>query len=1129
MAALSRELRRQLEATIIQARRMAEEGACKALEQLAVHHYEPYSIMTREQRTLRKRLRAHGRQLGDKLDERRDTQTLDGLTQECAYEHWHRMLFARFLAESQLLIEPESGIAISLDECRELARERTTDWLQLASHFAVRMLPQIFRTDDPVLELSLPPETRQELEGLLKSLPSEVFLADDALGWVYQFWQAERKVRVNKLAKKIGADDLAAVTQLFTEDYMVLFLLHNTLGAWWAGKVLSAKPAIALTVNGEEDLRAACSVGSYKCTYLRFTREGDQGPWRPANGILESWPRVARDLKVLDPCEGSGHFLVSALPILVAIRMEEEGLSREYAVDAVLRDNLFGLELDNRCTQIAAFNLALAAWRMVGYRPLPALNIACSGLGINAREEDWVKLAREDDRVRETMRRLYRLFQQAPALGSLIDPRRVGGTLFVAEFEKVRPLLEKALADEQEDETSNELAVTAQGLLQAARILAGEFTLVATNVPYLSMRRQAPELRKLIANMYAQGKACLSTAFLQRLLQACRLGGFVALVTPQHWLFQPSYKTLRTNLLAQNQWGFVANLGAGAFETISGEVVNVSLIGIQRSPRLNRPFMLIDASHEEMPAEKADGLRTKPLSHLRQERQLANPEARVMSQAAGAGARLDSYAEAPQGVITGDLDHWQRCFWELPLLSPPWVPFLSTTSVSAAYTAREHVVDWSGADRDFIRPRHGNRAMGRRGVAVSQMSDLAVTLYTGEAYDGNVAPIVPLDQTLVAALWAFVNSEEYRPALRALDRAGKLTNGSLLKVSFDEARWRRLAAEKYGNGLPSPSTLDPTQWLFDGRPKDSYQPLLVGVARLFGYRWPRQSGSTFIDCQALGPDGLEKHVDGEGIASLSPAKGKLGAAERLRSLLAASLQDTWSGAKQAELLSQVGYEGETLEDWLRDGFFERHCELFHQRPFIWHVWDGLRTGFHALVNYHKLAAPGGEGRRTLEKLTYAYLGDWIRQQRDAQERGLEGADARVAAAEHLKSELEKILRGEPPYDIFVRWKPLHEQPIGWEPDLNDGVRMNIRPFMTATTLNGRGKSACILRVSPKIKWDKDRGKEPHRPKDQFPWFWSWDESDKPDFSGGKEFDGNRWNDLHYTLDRKHKARQRAGA
>jgi hypothetical protein len=216
----------------------------------------------------------------------------------------------------------------------------------------------------------------------------------------------------------------------------------------------------------------------------------------------------------------------------------------------------------------------------------------------------------------------------------------------------------------------------------------------------------------------------------------------------------------------------------------------------------------------------------------------------------------------------------------------------------------------------------------------------------------------------------------------------------------------------------------------------------------------------------------------------------------------------------------------SLEAWLRDEFFAQHCALFHQRPFVWHIWDGASNGFSALVSYHKLAAPNGEGRRTLEKLIYSYLGDWIERQRDEQKREVAGADARLAAAEHLKRELEKILASEPPCDLFVRWKPLHEQPIGWEPDLDDGVRINIRPFMTARPLDARARSACILRTTPNIRWDKDRGNEPSRPRDDFPWFWSWDESDRPDFAGGERFDGKRRNGLHYTTAAKRAARER---
>jgi hypothetical protein len=178
------------------------------------------------------------------------------------------------------------------------------------------------------------------------------------------------------------------------------------------------------------------------------------------------------------------------------------------------------------------------------------------------------------------------------------------------------------------------------------------------------------------------------------------------------------------------------------------------------------------------------------------------------------------------------------------------------------------------------------------------------------------------------------------------------------------------------------------------------------------------------------------------------------------------------------------------------------------------------------VNYHKLAGPNGEGRRTLEKLIYTYLGEWIDRRRADQNRGAEGADVRVAAAEQLKKQLEKILEGEPPFDIFVRWKPLHEQPPGWEPDINDGVRTNIRPFMTAKPLNFRSANACILRVTPRVNWKKDRGKEPQRLKEDFPWFCNWD-GKTDDFTGvGSEPDGNRWNDVHYSRKKKQEARER---
>ncbi|MEW5880427.1 MAG: N-6 DNA methylase [Pseudomonadota bacterium] len=1150
MPTLSRDLRRQLENTVRQARRTAEAGARKAIEQLAVHHHEPWPSMTPAQRELRNRLRAHGRQLGDRRDSRRGVQGIERLATECAYEHWHRMLFARYLAECDLLIEPQSGVAISLAECEELARAEGRDWLELAADYAQRMLPQIFRSGDPVLEVPLPPETRSALEDLMKALPGDVFVADDSLGWVYQYWQADRKEEVNRSEKKIGADELPAVTQLFTEDYMVLFLLHNTLGAWWAGKVLAANPRLAESAASEDELRAACAVGDVEWSYLRFVREEGK-PWRPAAGTFDGWPKAARDIRLLDPCMGSGHFLVFALPMLAALRAAEERLSAEAAIEAVLRDNLFGLEIDPRCTQIAAFNLALAAWRRIGYRQLPALHLACSGLALGVSKTEWLKLAEraaqalpvtsksdrlgtEDNRFSDAMKRgferLYDLFARAPWLGSLIDPRAAGGDLVEHGFDDLEPLLAQVMGKAETAELA-EMAVAAQGLAKAAEILAGRFTLVATNVPYLGRGKQDEVLKTYCERHHPDAKADLATCFVERCLAFCAESGSAALVTPQNWLFLGTYKKLRKHLLEEARWEVVARLGPRAFETISGEVVNVALLALsRRRAGEGHRFAGWDARAAATPGEKDAALLSDAVRVVGQAAQLGNPGHGIDFEQAGSRSRLGDFADSWQGLVTGDTQRFTVRFWEVQGLQQVWSWFVSAPAETRDFVGRSLLVRWEQARGALHNDSNAHNfpplsVLGVEGVLVSQIRNVKATRYLGEIFSDLSVPIIPRKPQHLPAIWAFCSALEFTDLVRTQTQSLQMRVGYFLGAPFDLAHWQKVAAEKYPNGLPKPHSDDPTQWLFNGHPKGSDAPLQVAVARLAGYRWPRQTGSSFPDCPALGPDGLERHADRDGIVALNPVKGERPAAARLLSLLADAFGAEWSAAKLDSLLAQVGFAGRTLEDWLRDGFFEQHCALFHQRPFVWHIWDGRRDGFHALVNYHRLAAPNGEGRRTLEKLLYSYLGDWIERQRADQKAGVEGADARVASAEHLKTELTKVLEGEPPYDLFVRWKPLHQQPIGWEPDIDDGVRINIRPFMTAKPLGARARGACILRTTPKIKWDKDRGKEPERLREDFPWFWGWD-GRTTDFAGGRTFDGNRWNDLHYTRTFKQAARER---
>jgi hypothetical protein len=246
-------------------------------------------------------------------------------------------------------------------------------------------------------------------------------------------------------------------------------------------------------------------------------------------------------------------------------------------------------------------------------------------------------------------------------------------------------------------------------------------------------------------------------------------------------------------------------------------------------------------------------------------------------------------------------------------------------------------------------------------------------------------------------------------------------------------------------------------------------------------------------------DKLAEHCDDDGIVCLPSVRGEPAAHDRLLKLLIASWETvqpgSWKPAVLDKMLADADWVGKDLDVWLREKFFEQHAKRFHHRPFIWHVWDGLKDGFGALVNYHKLDT------KNLERLIHTYLGDWIRQQEGGVRDGVDGATIRLSAALDLKRRLELILEGETPYDIFVRWKPLAEQPIGWNPDLNDGVRMNIRPFMTAEVLRHNKK--------PKlnITWDKDRGKDV----ESAPWF--------------KVHKGERINDHHLSLGEKKAARK----
>lgn len=1101
-------LRRALERDIKEARRVAEEGAADAIRRLGVADREAPAHLNDLDKAARRRLRAHARALGDTITD--GIHTVDHLIEAAAYAQWHRRLFARFLAERGLLRHPDHGVAVTLDEAEELAAdEGFVDGWSAAEAYAARMLPAVFQPEDPVLALTLAPEHAQALRKLVLGIDAETFQADDSLGWTYQFWRALEKDRVNKAGGKIGARELPAVTQLFTEPYMVKFLLHNTLGAWRAGKVLAERLELATGAADEAALRAAVSPPGYDFDMLRFVREGEDGPWRPAAGTFSGWPKTAAEIRALDPCCGSGHFLTEMLAILAALRADEEGLTDAHAVAAVLRDNLFGLELDGRCVQIAAFAVALTAWRIGGFQPFGAaqVHIAWVGAPPPLDRAEFVALANGDDELRSGLAGLHDLFVRSPLLGSLIDPK--GGDLMSPQrLGRIEPLLDRLVAKTRSAEPERaEGAVAARGMADAAKMLSNEFTIIATNVPFVGKKKLAPSLATFLDTHSAKANSNLATAMLYRASRLAAFGGTVAAVSPNGWTFQVGSRDLRFWLLENSHIGMFAPLGTAAFTSKdAGESVCLTIHS--RGHRTENVFSYLNcqplAPLDQKAAELQDGcLVMSRQSDLQSADRVLTPSSRDKNL-----PLLSAVADSYQGIVTGDMERFVTRYWDVGKFSDVWKP-LRDANTRGQFSGFSDAVRWENGKgslhqyardtRDKLHDMHesGNKAWGLAGMLINRMGDLRSTPYYGEIFSNNVAVVVPKDVKLLPAIGRYCHSDEYPKAVRNLDTSIKLTNATLLKVPFEVERWQ---AAGPAPAMPEPHSDDPTQWLFHGHPAQagSGTPLHVALARLAGYRWPAESDPN-MRLSAESREWIAKAAtlpapDSDGILPLAAVGADRPLADRLRDYLNVAIPgwDENRLVREADerIDKRVGKDL-SLEGWLRDRAFRQHSALFHNRPFLWQVWDGQKDGFSAFVHYHRL------DHAVLQKLTYTLLGAWItRREGEKDER-------RVEAAKVLKQKLETILEGEAPHDIFVRWKSLAQQPLGWNPDLDDGVRLNIRPWVTAGVLR---------EAAPKgIKWGVDRGKDVA----SAPWF----KLDK----------GDRNNDRHTTLAEKQTARDAAAA
>jgi hypothetical protein len=602
----------------------------------------------------------------------------------------------------------------------------------------------------------------ERLRGQMVATPA-VFAAPDALGWAYQFWNSEEKARIDDRYKeqktKIEGADIVPETQLYTEHYMVQFLLQNSLGATWA----QMHPGSRLPA-----------------TWPMWFAQADRAPL-PADA-----PRHLRDLTLLDPACGSGHFLIEAANLLWSM-YEEEGEVTDPVerATAILTRNLHGLDIDARAIQIAEITLGLWAAEKVWQAAGAICAIAPTGLlatnlrlprgeaaltGFLARHPDDVKFKpaleqvfaalqhadeigallnievvfdRALDQLRESLAAGGQAVQQtlfAPVVAgtqiTIFTPPELGTIDWKQWRSDLIARLAQHFAEEARvaDPVAAAFGASASEALRIIAVMTKGYDVVVANPPYMGSKKMGPVLLRHVGGHYAAGKRDLFAAFILRCRELAKPGGRVAMVTQQSWMFLSSYADLRTGehedgLLHTATLESLAHLGPGAWAEIGGEVVNSALFTFVKAvPPESHRLTAARLVGGRGPDEKERGLLAAArdgsnLSKIRQSVFLKIPSSPLsywltprLLDILVTYPRLNTIADVRQGLATCDNQRFLRCVWEVPTDSR-WVPYAKGGRYQKWAGLEWLVVDWQFNGRRvkrFVVTIPGNESYSRR-------------------------------------------------------------------------------------------------------------------------------------------------------------------------------------------------------------------------------------------------------------------------------------------------------------------------------------------------------------------------------------------------------------------------------
>lgn len=534
--------------------------------------------------------------------------------------------------------------------------------LQSECRFWNRNLPFMFESvvheSGRVDELLMPADLLAEgsvLRNAVEAMTPEDCGVDDPsgnveiIGWLYQYYISERKNEVMdgfKKNHKAGANEIPAATQLFTPDWIVRYLVQNTVGRLW----MQSHPDSQLYKNW-----------NYYIQPLGDDSAGNED-------ILNI--QAPEDLTVCDPACGSGHMLTYAFDLLYEI-YEEEGYAPSDIPGLILKYNLYGMEIDERAASLAAFALTMKARSRSRRFFKKQVEPNIQHISPIAFKEDEVVELNDLYQVNLDFT-VWNTYAKADVYGSLIQPTQELVDLAASAPESaddIDTLFDPLLREHAED-------VFAQ-----TRYLARKYAAVVANPPYMGAKNMSSELKQFVQDHYEAGKADLFAAFILRNRQFIQHGAMLGMITMQSWMFLSSFEALRRKLLDSSSIETMAHLGAGAFDSIGGEVVSTTAFTLKNnSSSGNGTYIrLVDVSGDDNQSKACvDAIKgdTDYLFEVNQHEFAQIPGSPIVYSASSSmlrifenGVPFEKHIAMREGIHTADNQRFLRCWWGISVSS----------------------------------------------------------------------------------------------------------------------------------------------------------------------------------------------------------------------------------------------------------------------------------------------------------------------------------------------------------------------------------------------------------------------------------------------------------------------------